>query len=144
MRPSRLVIILTVITAGIMFLEGKYFLHWLTVLAFGVTLAIILFGMELGLPAVGLFREENRGEKRDEVKALARIIKRAEKGKTARSIIEERIMEIYASASDNYNKTFSSLRSSPNEAIMTLRRGGDFMENLEEALRIMEEDMNED
>ncbi|NJF25837.1 hypothetical protein [Thermococcus sp. Bubb.Bath] len=144
MQPSRLVLILTGITAGIMFLEGRYFLHWLTVLAFGVTLAIILFGMELGLPAVGLFREENRGEKRNEVKALAKIIKRAEKGKTARSIIEERIIEAYASASDNYNETFSSLRSNPNEALRALRRGGNFMENLEEALRIMEDDMNED
>ncbi len=144
MHPSRLVIVLSVTTAGIMFLEGKYFLHWLTVLAFGLTLAIILFGMELGLPAVGLFREENHGERRDEVKALARIIKRAKKGKTARSIIEDRIRETYASASDDYNETFSSLSSSPNKAIMTLRREGDFMENLEEALRIMEEDINED
>jgi len=144
MHPSRLVIILTVTTAGIMFMEGKYFLHWLTVLVFGLTLAIILFGMELGLPAVGLFREENHGEKRDEIKALARIIKRAEKGKTARSIIEERIIETYASASDNYNETFSSLRSNPNEVIMALRRKGDFIENLEAALKIMEEDINED
>ncbi|ASJ01557.1 hypothetical protein [Thermococcus gorgonarius] len=144
MSSAKLVPILTAATLGVLIIEGKYFLRWLTVITFGITLAIILFGAELGLPAVEIRKKENRPNRRDEVKALSRIIRQARKGKTAREIIVERIIEIYASASEDYSSTYSRLRSSPNEAIKKLRMEGDFVKNLEEALKIVEAEINED
>ena len=142
MRYSLLVAILTVLTVALMFLEGAYVFHWITVLVFGLILSIILFGWEIGLPPIELELGGGEGRKRDEVKSLATIIKRAEKSPTARAIVRERLIEIYSTASDDYSETYSRLRSNPTKALRILD-GPDFERGLEEALKILEAGLNE-
>jgi len=144
MRISHLVVLLTAFTLVLLYTDGTYFLRWLTVFLFGVALAVLLFGHELGLPPVEFSLGKDEGSKRGEVEVLSRLVKRCKSGKAARSILEERIIEIYALASEDYRGTQSALRSSPNDALRALRAEGDFLDNLERALDIVEEDLNED
>ncbi|NJE10995.1 hypothetical protein [Thermococcus sp. MAR1] len=121
---------------------GSYLVRWLAVLVLGVLLAFILFGFEIHVP---LPKRERLGkvERKTDVERVVTLIERAKKGKVARSLLEEKIVGIYATLSDDYNKSFHSLTSEPNEAIEALRSEGDFLDNLEKALKILEEDLHE-
>lgn len=144
MSYSRFVLVITGLTLLLMMVFGEYVFRWGIVVLFAVLLTLILFGWELEIPSPKLKGDTSTIRERREVKALSKLIQKAEKGKTARSLIEERIIEIYSEASEDYRETYSKLRSHPNEAIKTLRREGDFIKNLEEALKIVEADLNED
>ncbi len=144
MRLSRLVALLTLFAFLLVFAEGAYVLRWITVLIFGVILSVILFGWELGLPPIELGLSSSSRERRDEVKALSALIEKAKGGKAARKIIAEVVADIYATASEDYGKTYQRLRSEPNEPMRLIMGDGDFLENLERAIELVEADLNED
>jgi hypothetical protein len=143
MGYSKHIAITTLITLLLMFAFGEYLVRWLLVLLFATVITILLFVVELTFPAPRPRNGESPIRERREVSALAKLIKKAKNSKTARSLIEERIIEIYSEISEDYKKTYSQLHSDPNDAIKTLRREGDFIDNLEEALKIVEADLNE-
>lgn len=144
MRLSKLVALLTLFAFLLVFAEGAYVLRWITVLIFGVILSVILFGWELGLPPIELGLSSPNRERRDEVKALSALIEKAKSGKAARKIIAEMVADIYATASEDYGKTYQRLRSEPNEPMRLIMGDGDFLENLERAIELVEADLNED
>ncbi|NJE61816.1 hypothetical protein [Thermococcus sp. 21S7] len=124
-------------------IAGSYMIRWLAVLALGGLLAFFLFGFEIRVPLPGREKPE-RVERKTDVERVATLIERAKGGKVARSLLEEKIAEIYATLSEDYTRTFHALISEPNEALRALRSEGDFLDNLERALKIVEEDLNED
>ncbi|ASJ11424.1 hypothetical protein [Thermococcus thioreducens] len=134
---------IAVIPLIIAMIAGSYLVRWLAVLVLGALLAFILFGFEIHVP---LPKRERLGkvERKTDVERIVTLIERAKNGKVARSLLEEKIAGIYATLSDDYNKAFHSLASEPNEAIKALRSEGDFLDNLERALKILEEDLYED
>ncbi len=144
MGLSRLVAFLTLLALLVVFAEGTYLLRWMTVLLFGLILAIILFGWELGLPQIGLEGGSSVTKRRDEVESLAKLIDRAKKGRVARGIIADMVVEIYSLTSENHGEVYRRLRSEPNEPLKLIMSDGDFLENLESALDAVEADLNED
>lgn len=124
-------------------IAGSYLVRWLAVLALGAFLAFVLFGFEIRISLPRRGREYNVRRKTD-IERVATLIERARKGRVARSLIEEKVVGIYALLSDDYSRTFHTLLSEPNEAIKILRSDGDFLDNLEKALEIVEEDLYED
>ncbi|ASJ09822.1 hypothetical protein A3L12_00135 [Thermococcus sp. P6] len=124
------------------FIAGSYLVRWLFVLITGAFLIFLLFGFEIKVSLPG--GKPGRGMNiRTDVERTAALIDKARRGRIARSLIEERIMEVYSTLSDNPGRAFRGLASEPNETIKTLRSEGDFLDNLEKALKIMEEDLNE-
>ncbi|WP_457752475.1 hypothetical protein [Thermococcus sp.] len=144
MKLSRLVALLTLLAFLVVFGEGAYVLRWITVLIFGIALSIILFGWELGLPPIELGTSQSRNMKRDEVKTLTSLIGKAKSGKTARKIIADMIVDIYATVSDDYGATYQKLRSEPNKPMRLVMGDGNFLDNLERAIELVEADINED
>jgi len=45
--------------------------------------------------------------------------------------------------SDDQAKTYRGLHEKPNKALLLLEKEGDFLENLEKALKVVEVDINE-
>ena len=142
MRLSKAVLAVSMVLLLVAVFPGPYLIRWLAVLFLGLFLALFLFGFDIRVAVPGFGRSENVERKTDVDRAVA-LIEKAKKGKVARSLVEERIIEIYATLSDDYNSTYSSLLSEPNEALKVLRSEGDFLDNLERALKIVEADLNE-
>ncbi|WP_297090388.1 hypothetical protein [Thermococcus sp.] len=124
-------------------IAGSYMVRWLAVLILGSFLAFILFNFEIRVP-LPKRKRQLRVKRKTDIERMVTLIERAKKGKVARSLLEEKIAGIYAMLSDDYDKAFHSLTSEPNEAIKALRSEGDFLDNLERALKIVEEDLYED
>jgi len=143
-KLSKMVALLTLLAFLVVFAEGAYILRWITVLIFGIVLSVILFGWELGLPPIELGASQSKSKRRDEVKTLAALVNKAKSGKTARKIIADMVAEIYATVSDDYGKTYQELRSEPNMPMRLIMGDGDFLDNLERAIEIVEADLNED
>ena len=143
MRVSKSLLAVSVVFLALAVFPAPYAVRWLSVLAMGLLLAVSLFGFEVdvGRPE---FPGKPPSERRTDVDRTVALIGKAKKGKLARSLLEERIAGIYATLSDDYNLTFHSLMSEPNEAMRALRSGGDILDGLERALKIVEEDLNED
>jgi uncharacterized protein (DUF58 family) len=143
MKLHKAVVIMGSILLLVSVMAGSYMVRWLAVLFLGAFLAFFLFGVEIkvSLPVPEL---RAKVEKKTDVDRTVTLIQKAKTGKVARSLIEEKILDIYATLSDDYNSTFRSLRSEPNEAIRVLNSEGDFLDNLEKALEIVEADLNED
>ncbi|NJE76696.1 hypothetical protein [Thermococcus sp. ES12] len=142
MKFNRHALVIAMIPLAVAIIAGSYLVRWLAVLALGGVLAFLLFGFEIRVP---LPKRERlmRAERKTDVERVTTLIERAKKGKVARSLIEEKIVEIYATISEDYNRTFHSLISEPNDALKVLRSEGDFLDNLEKALKIVEEDLYE-
>nr|WP_206205277.1 hypothetical protein [Thermococcus sp. GR6] len=121
---------------------GSYMVRWLSVLFLSVLLAFFLFGVELQV-ARPEFKRVKKVERKTDVERTVALIEKAKSGKVARALIEEKIIEIYATLSEDYNQTYLHLNSDPNEALRVLRSEGDFLDNLEKALTIVEADLNE-
>ena len=143
MRVSKSLLAVSVVFLALAVFPAPYAVRWLSVLAMGLLLAVSLFGFEVdvGRPE---FPGKPSTERRTDVDRTVTLIAKAKKGKLARSLLEERIAGIYATLSDDYNHTFHSLISEPNEAVRALRSGEDVLDGLERALKIVEEDLNED
>jgi hypothetical protein len=142
MKFNRHALVIAMIPLVMAIIAGSYLVRWLAVLALGGVLAFLLFGFEIRVP---LPKRERlmRAERKTDVERVTTLIERAKKGKVARSLIEEKIVGIYATISEDYNRTFHSLISEPNDALKVLRSEGDFLDNLEKALKIVEEDLYE-
>ena len=124
-------------------MAGSYLVRWLAVLFLGAFLACFLFGVEIKV-SIPVPERRAKVERKTDVDRTVALIRKAKTGKVARSLIGEQIIDIYATLSDDYNSTFRSLRSEPNEALRVLNSGGDFLDNLEKALEMVEADLNED
>lgn len=142
MRVHRLVVVVSAALIVVSTFMGSYVVRWLAVLFLGALLGAFLFGLEMRVSRPRLKRREGV-ERKTEVDRVTALIRRAKTGKVARSLIEESIVHIYATLSDDYNSTYRSLLSEPNEALKVLRSEGDFLDNLEKALEIVEADLNE-
>jgi len=142
MRVHRLVVVVSAALIVVSTFMGSYVVRWLAVLFLGALLGAFLFGLEMRVSRPRLKRREGV-ERKTEVDRVTALIRRAKTGKVARSLIEESIVHIYATLSDDYNSTYRSLLSEPNEALKALRSEGDFLDNLEKALEIVEADLNE-
>ena len=142
MKFNRHALVIAMIPLVVAIIAGSYLVRWLAVLALGGVLAFLLFGFEIRVP---LPKRERlmRAERKTDVERVTTLIERAKKGKVARSLIEEKIVGIYATISEDYNRTFHSLISEPNDALKVLHSEGDFLDNLEKALKIVEEDLYE-
>ncbi|QDA30456.1 hypothetical protein FH039_00915 [Thermococcus indicus] len=123
-------------------LAGSYLVRWLAVLFLGAVLAFFLFGVEIKVARQRISRGV-KVERKTDVDRTVSLLRKARTGRVARSLVEEKIVEIYATLSDDYNPTYHSLLTNPNEAVRTLRAEGDFLDNLEKALEIVEADLNE-
>ncbi|NJE30156.1 hypothetical protein E3E38_03705 [Thermococcus sp. 18S1] len=123
-------------------LAGSYMVRWLAVLFLGAVMAFFLFGVEMNVARRRRDREQ-RVERKTDVDRTVSLLRKARTGRVARSLVEEKIAEIYATLSDDYNSTYHSLITDPNDAIRTLRSEGDFLDNLEKALKIVEADLDE-
>ncbi|ASJ05545.1 hypothetical protein [Thermococcus barossii] len=142
MKFNRHALVIAMIPLVVAIIAGSYLVRWLAVLALGGVLAFLLFGFEIRVPLPTRERLM-RAERKTDVERVTTLIERAKKGKVARSLIEEKIVGIYATISEDYNRTFHSLISEPNDALKVLRSEGDFLDNLEKALKIVEEDLYE-
>jgi len=143
MKFNKYAMIVISIPLVIAIVAGSYFVRWFSVLVLGALLTFLLFWVEIKV--VSPRKKGRRQEKRKtDVERTANLIKRARKGAVARALLEEKIVEIYALLSEDYNLTHRTLVSEPNEALRVLRSGGDFLDNLEKALKIVEADLNED
>ncbi len=122
---------------------APYMARWLAVLAIGILLGVLIFNWEVAgiIPSLG--RSQGVKPKTD-IERTVTLIKKAKSGKVARSLVAEQIAGIYATLSDDYSSTFHTLMNEPNEALRVLRSEGDFLDNLERALKIVEADLNED
>ncbi|KUH32704.1 hypothetical protein APY94_08770 [Thermococcus celericrescens] len=123
-------------------LAGSYLVRWLAVLFLGALMTFFLFGVEMNVARRRRDRE-HRVERKTDMDRTVSLLRKARTGRVARSLVEEKIAEIYATLSDDYNSTYHSLLTDPNDAIRTLRSEGDFLDNLEKALKIVEADLNE-
>ncbi|WP_148883163.1 hypothetical protein [Thermococcus aciditolerans] len=123
-------------------LAGSYLVRWLAVLFLGAVMAFFLFGVEMNVARRRRDREQ-RVERKTDVDRTVSLLRKARTGRVARSLVEEKIAEIYATLSDDYNSIYHSLLTDPNDAIRTLRSEGDFLDNLEKALKIVEADLDE-
>ncbi|WP_297519683.1 hypothetical protein [Thermococcus sp.] len=143
MRVSKSLLAVSVVFLALAVFPAPYAVRWLSVLAMGLLLAVSLFGFEvdIGRPE---FQRKPPSEKKTDVDRTVTLIEKAKKGKLARSLLEERIAGIYATLSDDYNSTFHSLMSEPNEAMRVLRSSGDVLDGLEKTLKIVEADLDED
>lgn len=142
MRVSRAFIALTTIPAIAGIALGAYALRWLSVLLLSFITIAYLFGHELKIHyAVRLGRDEVK--RKSEFERTLNMVKKAQKGAVSRSLIEENIIEIYMTLSDNPAEVYQRLHAEPNEALLELRKGGDFLDNLERALEIVEGEINE-
>ncbi|USH00358.1 hypothetical protein K1720_02500 [Thermococcus argininiproducens] len=121
----------------IAFFAGSYLVRWIAVLIAGVILLAFILE-ETELPYIPRRRESKR-EKRTDVERLADIIKMAKKGTVARQIISDTVLEIYEVLEENREKAVERTR----EVFGSSYQGGNFLENLENALKIVEEDVNE-
>jgi len=142
MRLHKLVVVVSAALFVVSVVMGSYVVRWLAVLFLGVFLGAFLFGLEMRVARPRLKRRTSVKRKTDVDRAVT-LISRAKTGKVARSLIEESIIHIYATLSDDYNSTYRSLLSEPNKALKALRSEGDFLDNLEKALEIVEADLNE-
>ena len=122
---------------------APYMARWLAVLAIGILLGVLIFNWEVAgiIPSLG--RSQGVKPKTD-IERTVTLIKKAKSGKVARSLVAEQIAGIYATLSDDYSSTFHTLMNEPNEALRVLRSEGDFLDNLERALKMVEADLNED
>ncbi|WP_297476682.1 hypothetical protein [Thermococcus sp.] len=143
MRVSKSLLAVSVVFLVLAVFPAPYAVRWLSVLAMGLLLAVSLFGFEVDISRPE-FRRKPPSEKKTDVDRTVTLIRKAKKGKLARSLLEERIAGVYATLSDDYNSTFRSLMSEPNEAMRALRSSGDVLDGLEKALKIVEADLNED
>ncbi len=139
-RRSFLILIALPLIGGIVF--GAYVLRWLSVLLLSVITLAYLFGEELRIAYPSMHRKEVV-ERRDEVERVTKIIEKAKESPVSRSILEEQIIEIYMTLSDNQAETYRKLHEEPNEAILLIRKEGNFLENLEKALNVVEVDIDE-
>ncbi|NJE04298.1 hypothetical protein [Thermococcus sp. MV11] len=142
MRFHRALLIVGSVLVLVATLAGSYLVRWLAVLFLGAVMAFFLFGVEMNVARRRRDREQ-RVERKTDVDRTVSLLRKARTGRVARSLVEERIVEIYATLSDDYNSTYHSLITNPNEAIRALRAEGDFLDNLEKALDIVEADLNE-
>ncbi|WP_297463698.1 hypothetical protein [Thermococcus sp.] len=143
MRFHRVAIVVSAIMLIAATFLSSYAFRWLAVLFLGTFLAFLLFGFEMRV-AIPELRRRIEIERKTDVERTVGLIRKARSGRVARSLVEEKIVEIYATLSDDYNSTYRSLLSEPNEALKVLRSEGDFLDNLERALKIVEADLNED
>ena len=142
MRFNKYVMAIVALPLVVAIVAGSYFVRWLAVIVLGTLLAFVFFGTEIqtALPR----REKKKArERKTDVERTVALIQRAKKGAVARALLEERIIGIYATISEDYNLTYHSLISGPNEALRVLRSEGDFLDNLERALEIVEADLHE-
>ncbi|ACJ17172.1 conserved hypothetical membrane protein [Thermococcus onnurineus NA1] len=142
MGLHKAVVIVGAVLLLIATIAGSYMVRWLAVLFLGIFLAFFLFGIEIRVARPRLRRSMQVKRKTDVDRTIA-LIDKAKTGKVARSLVEEKIIDIYATLSDDYNSTYRSLLSKPNEALKALRSERDFLDNLEKALKIVEADLNE-
>ncbi|ASJ01953.1 hypothetical protein A3L09_01090 [Thermococcus profundus] len=126
--------------AGIFF--GAYVLRWISVVFLSVVTIFYLFGQELRI-SYTLPQREERIQRKSEFERSLNMIRKARKGAVSRSLIEDGIIEIYMTLSENPAEVYQRLHREPNRALLELRKGGDFLDNLERALEIVEEDINE-
>ncbi len=122
---------------------APYMARWLAVLAIGILLGVLIFNLDVAEIMPSLGRSQGVKPKMD-IERTVTLIKKAKSGKVARSLVAEQIAGIYATLSDDYSSTFHALMNEPNEALKILRSEGDFLDNLERALKIVEADLNED
>lgn len=139
-RRSFLILIAPPVLGGVIF--GAYVLRWLSVILLSVMTLAFLFGEELKVTYPSRPKKSKAGRK-DELERTLNIIKKAEKSPVSRSILEEQIIEMYMTLSDNPAETYRRLHEKPNKALLELRREGNFLDNLEKALRIIEGDIDE-
>lgn len=132
-----LVFILVLPFVLIAFFAGSYLVRWIAVLIAGVILLAFILE-ETELPYIPR-RRENKRQKRSDVERLADVIKMAKKGRVARQIISDTVLEIYEVLEENREKAVERTR----EVFSSSYHGGNFLENLENALKIVEADVNE-
>ncbi|AAL80640.1 hypothetical protein PFDSM3638_02575 [Pyrococcus furiosus DSM 3638] len=134
-EKGRLVIVLVGISA---FLIPSYVIRWL--LAIFVTALLFIKSVEGWEPKRKTSIFSNFLElRRDEVKRLAKIISRGEKSGVSRRIVKEHLLEAYNILGYEY----SELNSSPPSGIKVLEEEGNFLERLNEALDLLEGEINE-
>ncbi|WP_456453052.1 hypothetical protein [Thermococcus sp.] len=121
---------------------GSYILRWMAVVLAALILSVALFGFEIKLRYLPRTRFIPR-ERKSEFERTVMLISRARSGAVARALIEEKIIDSYAVLADDYNREVSGLKSEPNAALRALHSDGDFLDNLEKALEILEADLNE-
>ncbi len=144
---ARFEVLLVLFLVLVAVLSGSYAIRWVSVVTLGIVLAVFLFSGGR-LPVIYrelLAREEpERGQRPlSNFERTVRLVEKAKSGRTARKLVADRIAEMYAMVSDNYNQTFRRLQSKPNRAIQVLYGKGDFLDNLEKSLEIVEEDIDE-
>lgn len=124
--------------ALVAFFAGSYLVRWIAVLIAGIIfLAFILEESELPhLPR----RKQGTREKKTDVQRLADVIKLAKKGTIAREIISDAILEIYEVLEDDRDKAKRRME----EVSSSIHSKGNFLEDLENMIKIVEADVNED
>ncbi|MDK2914942.1 MAG: hypothetical protein PWQ79_1857 [Thermococcaceae archaeon] len=141
MSKKSLVVILA-IPALLAIFGSSYVLRWISVLLLGIILGLFLFGVELEV-SPQFFKRGQKKVRASDFERMKLLIAKAKKGEVARKLVEEKIIEIYATLSENYSGEYRKLKSEPNEALRLLRSGGDFLENLEKAIKAVEADLDE-
>ncbi len=143
MRTNLGIAVIVALLVALAIFPAPYVARWLAVLSIGILFGVILFNMDV----VGVIPRLGRSaqtEVKTDIERTVTLIKKAKTGKVARSLVAEQIAGIYATLSDDYGSTFQSLMNEPNGALKALLSEGDFLDNLERALKIVEDDLNED
>ncbi|MCD6558925.1 hypothetical protein DRN43_02090 [Thermococci archaeon] len=118
---------------------SSYIVRWASLLVAGVILlAIFIWEVPIRYRTPKRIRKEENGK--TEFERIVSMIKLAEKGGVARSLVEDRIIGIYEILED---KGFDEIKKSPNRALRILRQSDNFLEGLEKALDVLEREMEE-
>lgn len=115
---------------------SSYILRWASLLVAGVIL-LAIFIWEVPIRYRAPKRKKKEENEKTEFERIVSMIKLAEKGEVARSLIEDRIIGIYKTLEDK------SFEERPNRALKVLRQSDSFLEGLEKALDVVERDMEE-
>ena len=118
---------------------SSYIVRWASLLVAGVILlAIFIWEVPIRYRTPKRIRKEENGK--TEFERIVSMIKLAEKGGVARSLVEDRIIGIYEILED---KGFDEIKKSPNRALRILRQSDNFLEGLEKALDVLEREREE-
>ncbi|WP_297068708.1 hypothetical protein [Thermococcus sp.] len=118
---------------------GEYYIRWIVVLALAVVLGVILVGADVRINYLSK-PEEYTGRKRPDFERALLTVKRAKKG-GGKDLIEEDLLEVYHILT---GKSYRELRSNPPPALKFFYSSPNTYEGLKGALKLLEDELNED
>jgi len=140
---DRLKLTVTTILSLIAVLAPNFWVRWIVVVLLGFSLVFMLF-WSVQVPS-SIHEGGGVPQERDEFKSVTKMIASSKKYEVSRKLLRDYVAEAYALMSGgDPNLEYRRLMENPNKALRLLSdsQGSDFLNNLREALDVLEEDIN--